>query len=979
MPQNPGIAGLQELTNAEKLFIQNLAGLSYSQGDMLYYNSGNLTRLPIGSAGQILQVNAGGTAPEWEDFSALAIGATVTSGTEGSVLFVGSAGALSQDNSNFFWDDSNNRLGIGTSSPTTTLHVIGDALLGGNNTARSLTIGGYPYAVQQLIFSGTLTSASSQGIRADGNTGELRIKSNSYITFYPLNSEAMRIASTGAVTLSSLTNGLVKSASGVLSNAVSGTDYAPATSGSSILYGNGSGGFSNVTVGTGLSFSTGTLSTTITQYTDELAQDAVGSILLDSSEIDFTYDDATPSITAVLKSASIDESKLDTSVNASLDLADTAVQPARSISAGTGLTGGGSLAADRTISLSSGSIASLALADSALQNITGLIDEGTNITITGTGTPGDPYMITAAGGASGGQVDSVVAGTGISVDATDPVNPIVSTTITQYTDELAQDAVGGILTDSSEIDFTYNDGTPSITASIVASSIDESKLDTSVNASLDLADTSVQPARTISAGTGLTGGGTLAADRTISLSSGSIASLALADTAIQNLAGLGVTATAAELNILDGATLTTTELNYVDGVTSAIQTQLDGKQATGNYITALTGDVTASGPGSVAATLATVNSNVGSFTYGSFTVNAKGLITAASSGTTPYVPGGTDVAVADGGTNISSYTTGDLLYASGSGTLSKRAIGSTGDVLTVSGGLPVWAAPSGGGITVDYQSFTASGTWTKPSGLSSNAMIFIMMWGGGGGASGRGTTSGGGTSGGGGGGGCFVGWFHASTFTSTVAVTIGAGGVAGTSDGGNSTFGSYFTAYGGANGGTRTGSGNNYGAGGGGGGILSKGEGGGGASTGNPVTGGSGGAPNRVVGTTSTGGDGLYGGAGGGATSAGAGSPPTGGAGGNSVYGGGGGGCGGGSISSNGGNSIYGGGGGGGGLDGGGPAGAGGTSLYGGAGGAGTGVAPYNDGVAPGGGGGGGYRSGSIGAAGGNGARGECRIWTYEF
>ena len=51
----------------------------------------------------------------------------------------------------------------------------------------------------------------------------------------------------------------------------------------------------------------------------------------------------------------------------------------------------------------------------------------------------------------------------------------------------------------------------------------------------------------------------------------------------------------------------------------------------GGGITALTGDVTASGSGSVAATLATVNSNVG--TFGSalaipvFTVNGKGLIT----------------------------------------------------------------------------------------------------------------------------------------------------------------------------------------------------------------------------------------------------------------------------------------------------------------------------------------------------------------
>ena len=45
--------------------------------------------------------------------------------------------------------------------------------------------------------------------------------------------------------------------------------------------------------------------------------------------------------------------------------------------------------------------------------------------------------------------------------------------------------------------------------------------------------------------------------------------------------------TEAELEVLDGATLSTTELNYVDGVTSAIQTQLDGKQPVDADLTAL--------------------------------------------------------------------------------------------------------------------------------------------------------------------------------------------------------------------------------------------------------------------------------------------------------------------------------------------------------------------------------------------------------
>jgi len=45
--------------------------------------------------------------------------------TEGSVLFVGAGGILSQDNSDLFWDDTNKRLGIGTATPATPLEVDG--------------------------------------------------------------------------------------------------------------------------------------------------------------------------------------------------------------------------------------------------------------------------------------------------------------------------------------------------------------------------------------------------------------------------------------------------------------------------------------------------------------------------------------------------------------------------------------------------------------------------------------------------------------------------------------------------------------------------------------------------------------------------------------------------------------------------------------------------------------------------------------
>jgi hypothetical protein len=91
--------------------------------------------------------------------------------------------------------------------------------------------------------------------------------------------------------------------------------------------------------------------------------------------------------------------------------------------------------------------------------------------------------------------------------------------------------------------------------------------------------------------------------------------------------------------------------------------------------------------------------------------------------------------------------------------------------------------------------FTASGTWTKPTGLNADTAWHLRLWGAGGG--GDNVVSGG--IGGGSGAACAPGIFRHADLPSSVVVTIGAGGLPGSlgGNGGNSTFGSLLTGYGG--------------------------------------------------------------------------------------------------------------------------------------------------------------------------------------
>ena len=86
----------------------------------------------VGTVGQLLSSTATGT--DWIDPRQIFTGTF----TQGALLFADTDGKITEDPTNFFIDDVNNRLGIGTSTPTQALEVIGNVQTSGTffgNTA----------------------------------------------------------------------------------------------------------------------------------------------------------------------------------------------------------------------------------------------------------------------------------------------------------------------------------------------------------------------------------------------------------------------------------------------------------------------------------------------------------------------------------------------------------------------------------------------------------------------------------------------------------------------------------------------------------------------------------------------------------------------------------------------------------------------------------------------------------------------------
>lgn len=320
-----------------------------------------------------------------------------------------------------------------------------------------------------------------------------------------------------------------------------------------------------------------------------------------------------------------------------------------------------------------------------------------------------------------------------------------------FTDERAQDSIGGILVDSSEIDFTYNDATPSITASLVAGSIDETKLDASVNASLDLADSSVQLAFKTIAVSGQSDVVADSATDTLTLIAGS--NISITTNATND--SITITSTGGSLSDADYGDITVSSSGAVMTIDNDVVTfakmqnittdRLLGRDTvgagdieeltvgggieftgTGIQTSAFTGDATKTAGGTT-LTLATVNSNVGSFGSASqvvtFTVNAKGLITAASN--TPISI--TSSAVSDfneaAQDAIGAMIDSSLVYVDATPTLQRAAL--TGDV-TASAGSNATTIASGAVSLSKMASLTASTIIGNNTGISATPIALTV-------------------------------------------------------------------------------------------------------------------------------------------------------------------------------------------------------------------------------------------------------------
>lgn len=257
---------------------------SYAVGDLLYANTTTtLAKLADVATGNALLSGGVSTAPSWGKIGLTThVSGTLPIANGGTnATTTPTAGAVAY--------------GTGTAYDFTAVGTSGQVL---TSAGAGVPIWTTPATGTVTAVTGTAPVVSSGGTTPDISMAAANASTDGYLTSTDWNTfnnkgsgtvTSVSVVSangfagtsgggaTPALTLSTTITGLLKGNGTAISAATSGVDYAPATSGTSILYGNGSGGFSNVTVGTGLTFSAGTLSAATSAPITKTADFTVGA------------------------------------------------------------------------------------------------------------------------------------------------------------------------------------------------------------------------------------------------------------------------------------------------------------------------------------------------------------------------------------------------------------------------------------------------------------------------------------------------------------------------------------------------------------------------------------------------------------------------------------------------------------------------------------------------------------------------------
>jgi len=174
--------------------------------------------------------------------------------------------------------------------------------------------------------------------------------------------------------------------------------------------------------------------------------------------------------------------------------------------------------------------------------------------------------------------------------------------------------------------------------------------------------------------------------------------------------GTGKVLTIAGSVSANGSTLSPTELGYLDGVTSAIQTQLNAKAASGanTDITALDQDVTITATGTIAADTIGYrglpqNSQTGAYTLalsdaGKHISITTGGVVIPANGSVAFPVGSTMVIFNNSGSNQTISITTDTLRQAGTANTGSRTLAQYGLVTCVKVASTTWVI-SGAGLS----------------------------------------------------------------------------------------------------------------------------------------------------------------------------------------------------------------------------------------------------------------------------------------